>query len=329
VVAAVAVSVAVGLGAAVATIGGDSDDDLGAAGPATTGSSTTTSASSGGGRTTTSSTPTSAERSTTTTGPPPPPTALPATGPVAIDEARLDALSLPDGTCDGWVADEVSRTLVGGRSDGGSFQSIELVDWAAGDLDGDGVPDAVARISCATGGSGEAYEAVAVLAAGGVVRIDYGAHVPSRWELDLWVPEITAGRLVLRVGSSTEHDAHCCSSIDTELTFALDGAAFGLVGSRTQDAGSMTRQLAALVDAGDEAAIAGITTPQVGAVVAASRAQGGDLAVDEPPTCRRLPDVDRVACVLRAADGSSIEVGWRADGFFVRVADVVVTAGEG
>ena len=321
--AATAAAVLAFVGVVVAG-GGDRDDELGSAPSA----GSTTSSSSGS-----ASSSTSPRRTTSTTDPPPTPTPTPTSAsvpepapPAAVDQARLDSLQLPDGTCDEFVGAGLPRTLTGGVSTGASFEQIELVDWAAGDLDDDGVADAVARIGCASGGSGYGFEAVAVLASRSEpLRVAFAAFVPSHWELDLWPIEVHVGIVRLRVGSSTEADAHCCSTIDTELTLAFDGEGFVLVGQVVEDAGTASARLAADVNAGDEQAIDAAATPEVAAAVVALRASGGDLAVDDPPTCRRLADVDRVACVLRAADGSSIEVGWRHDDFFVRVADVVAS----
>lgn len=287
--------VAIGTVAAVVASGGASDDGLGSA--------TTTAA-----------------PVTTTTATPPPPSAPV----VAVGRARLEALRLPEGTCDGWVPDDLSRTLTGGRSTGEPYDVIELLDWAVGDLDGEGASDAVARIGCGNGGSGYGMEAIGVLAAQREpVRIDMFSPVPTYWELRLFSVEIVEGTVRLDVGSTTEDDPHCCPSVDNVLAFVVEDGAFRLVDHVVQSAASMSALLVDAVNAGDEPAIAALATPEVGAALAALRAAGGNLRVDGASPCRRRFESDRIGCIVRAEDGSGLAVGWRTDDFLQRFADTL------
>lgn len=311
--AAVAVAVVVAAIAVIATGGGG--DERVASTPSSTSTTTPRTSTSASSTTSTSSSTTTTAEPTNVSPPPPPPAR-----PVAVDQARLDGLLLPDGSCAEWVDADLSRQLVGGESRTEN-QLIRLIDWAAGDLDGDGVGDAVTRIDCS---SGSAYdmEAIAVLAASTTPhRIDVQRLVPSRYEPILWPFEIADGVLHVDVSTTIESDAHCCPSIDTKLAFVLEGDEFVLISATVQDSASMTEQLLAAVNAADDEAVAALATPEVAAALITLRSTGGDLGMAEPPQCDDREGADLAACTILAADGSSARLWWRRVDFFVRWAD--------
>jgi heat shock protein HslJ len=158
---------------------------------------------------------------------------------------------------------------------------IRLVDTAFGDLDGDGVEDAVVILVTDPGGSGTFYDLAVVLNRDGNPEHIATASLGDRAKIQAL--SIGAGHIVVRMITHGPEDPMCCPTQEVEQTFALQEGELVQIAS----------QVFSPVDGGSSDAI----TAEVGGIVwkwegFENAAGETSIVVDDPNkyTLQLLPD---------------------------------------
>lgn len=150
----------------------------------------------------------------------------PVTPPVATDPAALGSTELENATYSGIYDEPV--TLTDGLYEGEPFgegdparPTVRYIDNSAlyGDLDGDGVEDAVVFLSESGGGSGNFVYVAAQRNQNGQ-PVDAGAVVLED-RIQVKSATIEAGQIKLEITAEGPGDAACCKSHKTQKTFTL------------------------------------------------------------------------------------------------------------
>ena len=98
---------------------------------------------------------------------------------------------------------------------------IRLADMAFGDLDGDGVEDAVVVLVTDPGGSGTFYDLVAVVNRDG--EPEHIATASLRDRANIQTLSIKVGHIVVEMTIHGPDDPMCCPSQLVQNTYALEG----------------------------------------------------------------------------------------------------------
>ena len=156
------------------------------------------------------------------------PTATPL--PAALTFERLQNMEYKTG-----LLKEGVITLSGGRAErsgasGGASDKVTIAlvpPFAAGDLNGDGAPDAVSFLSGNTGGSGTFIDMVVVVYQAGTPR--HVASVTLGDRVRLHSVAIAGGQISVNLTVHEPSDPACCPTRDVTRIYRLDGSALALV----------------------------------------------------------------------------------------------------
>lgn len=198
-----------------------------------------------------------------------------AAGPVPVDSTQVESVILSGEHCDG----RRDVQLVGGISESvvdefPTFVSVASGDGGAayGDVDGDGVGDALFFSACSPGGN-SVLSALHVLFAGDwrTVPVVFGAGVASEWEFQAVGVEITGGDVLVRYGAADEFDPHCCRSIDVTETLRYGNGAFARVGLSEWTARDSAALVVGAINARDRSPVADLISADLFAAAVAHR----------------------------------------------------------